>query len=353
MKIGVFSKFAMAGGSEFRCAELASSVASLTEHEAYLISDRGLPDKIKLALHDDVNIVTNVFKNDDSINVFYEMDKIIVINTDSKHFTTIDYWEGKSELHSTFVDLTRVKQMSFLFNFIVSPARFLHLINEKCKDVRILTTNKRFFNELTTKDKHHTVRHIPRMILRSPINPNSVNNYKIISEKIRIGKHSKGMSGKWNDEHKKVIEAVNEQVGEKVIWDFMGMPSKMVKELQDIPNVITRKEFTVSVKDFLTCIDIFFFFNSWRRQEPWARAMGEGMAAGCAVMANKDNAGNEEQILHGNNGFLFKNSDEAVKHLVDLVNNQDMIKTMGRNNLIYSRDFSSENVIDQLLEFLR
>lgn len=353
LKIGIMSKFAMSGGSEFRCAELASSIASMTEHEAYLISDRGLPQKVKDKVHSDVNVVLNVFKDEESVKVFYELDKLLIINTDSKFFTLTEYWEGKSEgQHTIPVDLTKVKQMTFLFNFIVSPARHLNHIHKLCGDVRLLTTNKRFFNEITTKDKHKDIRHLPRMILRSPINPDSVKDYKIISDKIRIGKHSKGMGGKWNEEHLEVIKQVNKKVGERVIWDFMGMPSKMVENIKDVPNVITRKEFSLPVGDFLTCIDIFFFFNSWSRQEPWARAVGEGMAAGCAIMANKDNAGNEEQILHGNNGYLFKNVDEAVSNIIHLVNNPELIKVMGRNNLIYAREFSSQNVINQLLRFL-
>ena len=345
MKIGIFSKFAMAGGSEFRCVELANSVATLTEHDAYLISDRGLPDKISNKLNSDVNVITNVFNSKQE--VFYGLDKLIIVNTDSKEFTTIEYWEGKG------VDLKRIKQMNFLFNFIVSPARHLDKIQEKCNDVRILTTNKRFFHEITTKEKHINVRHFPRAILRSPIDPKSVFDYKIISDKIRIGKHSKGMNGKWNAQHLELITKVNEKVGEKVIWDFMGMAKDRRAEIHDIPNVILRDEFSIDVADYLSCIDIFLFFNDWKRQEPWARAVGEGMAAGCAVLANKDNAGNEEQILHGNNGFLFSDVDTAVEYIVKLVNNPTLIKTMGRNNLIYSREFSSKNVIEQLLEFLK
>ena len=67
MKIGVFSKFAMSGGSEFRCAELASGIAKFTEHEAYLISDRGLPSKIKDALHTDVTIIHHAFRSEESV----------------------------------------------------------------------------------------------------------------------------------------------------------------------------------------------------------------------------------------------------------------------------------------------
>ena len=345
----------MAGGSEHRCAALASGIAEFTEHDAYLISDRGLPDKIKKYLHTDVNVILQVFKDEESVKILYEMDKLVIINTDSKFFTLIDFWEGKTneKRNKVFVDLTKIKQMTFLFNFIVSPARHLCHIAKKCKDVRVLTTNKRFFNEITTKSKHVPIRHLPRMILRSPINPDTVNDWKIVSDKIRIGKHSLSSGGKWNKEHLKVINTVNDKVGEKVIWDFMGMPRDMINQVKDVPNMITRKSFSLPVGDFLSCIDIFFFFNAWDRQEPWARAMGEGMCSGCTVLANKDNAGNEEQILHGNNGYLFKTSDEAISHLIHLVNNPELIKTMGTNNLIYSRDFSSENVIKQLLNFIR
>ncbi len=56
--------------------------------------------------------------------------------------------------------------------------------------MKILTANHRFLNELGWKDKHEPVRHMPRMVLESPIDPESVSSEKVGFDKIRIGKHS-------------------------------------------------------------------------------------------------------------------------------------------------------------------
>ena len=70
-----------------------------------------------------------------------------------------------------------------------------------------ISTGSIYYNELTTKSKLKCVRHLPRITLESPIDPASVTTYKFPRPggKIRIGKHSKGMGSKWNEDHLKVI----------------------------------------------------------------------------------------------------------------------------------------------------
>jgi glycosyltransferase involved in cell wall biosynthesis len=352
MKIGIFSKFEMSGGSEFRCAELASSIAKYTPHDAYLLAERTIPIKILDKLDKRVNLELNVMTKEENSKILYEMDRILVVNTDSRDFTKLEYWEGKTTRANVFVDMTKIKQIAFLFNFIIGPAKQLIPLTKKCKDVRLIPANKRFFNEVTNQSRFDTVRHLPRMTLVSPIDPTSVYHSKTYSDKIRIGKHSMSSGSKWNDDHVKVIKEINKKYKDKIVWDFMGMPGSMKRQLKGISNIILRDTFTATVSDYLANIDIFFFFLSWKRNEPFARASAEAMVSGCPIIATADGAGNEEQVLPGNNGFLFKKTEDAIKHLEYLINNPERIKQMGKNSQLYAREYESKTVINKLIKFL-
>jgi hypothetical protein len=349
MKIGIFSKFNMSGGSEFRCVELSNAVTRYTEHEAYLLCENKITREVQAKMDPKVNLVLNAVKDPE---LLYSMDNILVVNTDSNCFTTRDYWEGKSDRHKEFIDLTRMKSMTFLFNFIVSPARHLNSIEELCPEVKIITTNTRFFDEITTKNKHEPIRHLPRMILESPIDPNSISTEKLSMDIIRIGKHSMPMGQKFNEEHLELINRINEKHLNKVIWDFMGVPSDRKKELMDLPNVILRDKFTVPVKDYLKGIHIFLFFPSWKRQEPWARSVAEGLTSGCPVVATDVDGGNRMQVLHGNNGYLCKDLDDFEKYLSYLIENPEMIVKLGKNAKLYSRFFTAEQIINKYIRFI-
>ena len=116
MKIGIFSKFECAGGSEFRCVELANGILKYSGHiPVILVKGTKLPDKVKERLHKKIEVVLNAISFPEK---FYELDQLLTINTDSQEFTTLEYWQS-------FLDIDRLPPMAFLFNFIVSPARHL------------------------------------------------------------------------------------------------------------------------------------------------------------------------------------------------------------------------------------
>ena len=332
----------MAGGSEFRCVTLANAIVNHSDNEAYILTERGFSDKLEKSVDPRVNVVTSVFAE---LSTLYDMDHILVVNSDSKEYTTKKYWETKG------IDLNLFKGMSFLFNFIVSPAKSLHEI-EKCTDVRIITTNKRFFDELSYKSKHDKVRHIPRMILESPINPDTLSTDKLDKSTIRIGKHSHPLGNKFNDEHLELINRINKKYGDRVIWDFMGVPKEREKELEGVRNVIMRKVFSLPVKEYLKGIHIFLFYPSWNRQEPWARAVAEGLMSGAPVVAAKIDGGTIMQVVHGNNGFLCENVDDFEKHIGYLLDNPDKIDVLGKNARFYARQFTPEKIIGRFLEFI-
>lgn len=351
MKIGVFTKFEMSGGSEHRAIELANSISRYTLHEPFLLVEHGqLKKELRSRVSDSgVVVVDDVMGSGDS-DIFYNLDRLLVINTDSNDFTTVGYWGGKTDRHSKCIDLCRVKSMTFLFNFIVSPARHLADVSKLCGDVSILTTNQRFFDEITKKDKHSKIRQLPRMILESPINPDAVRTDKSASAKIRIGKHSGSLGAKWNEEHRDLILRLNAKY-DNISWDFMGAGGEFANSVQDIPNVVNRKGFSIPVSVYLCGIDIFLFYPRWSRQEPWSRSVAEALMSGCPVVATDIDGGNRMQVLHGNNGFLCSNLDEFEKYLSMLIENDALRGRLSRNARVYSRFFTSEYIIKKLMTF--
>jgi glycosyltransferase involved in cell wall biosynthesis len=113
-----------------------------------------------------------------------------------------------------------------------------------------------------------------------------------------------------------------------------------------------RDEFSVPVKEFLQNIDIMLFFIDFTRQEPFARVVAEGMASGCPIVATDVDGGNRMQVIDGNNGFLCANTNEFYEKLVYLINNPEMIKTMGKNSILQSKFISSEFIINKLMMFI-
>jgi hypothetical protein len=343
MKIGIFSKIEMQGGSEFRCIELANGISQYTSHTPTLLTRGKFCDGLLPHVSSGIQIVRESFKTPD---VFYEQDIILVINTDSKEFTKVEYWEKSG------IDLSRIKRMGFIFNFIISPAQHLWEFEAKGIDVRILPGNDRFYNELSSKDKHKKVSHLPRMMIESPINPDTVYSHKTPSPKIRIGKHSKSLGDKWNDEHAELIERINKKYSEKVLWDFMGGSSDFINSVKHFKNVILRPEFTLPVNVYLMNLDIFLFYLKWGRQECWARSQAEGLMSGCPSLATDVDGGNRLQIIDGSNGYLCKDINMFYDKLAYLIENPEMIKKLGRNARIYSKFFTTEKIINKIMTFL-
>lgn len=355
MKIGIFSKIGANGGSEHRCAEMCNSIVRHSPHEAILLCEKDLNDVIEKKLDDKVVVHKNVLKGDaKNVERLYEVDTLLVVNSDSYSFSKLDYWRGRCpEHHEIKVDLKKIKQMVFLYNFVISPASHLWTIQQEIDDVRVICANKEFFNAITdSKNKYAKIKHLPRIILDSPIDPGSITTEKTDSDRIRIGKHSKAHGYKFNEEHPELIKRINKRYGDRVAWDFLGVPSDRAEEIKGIKNVTVRREYTIPVGEYLKGIDIFLFFISWGRNEPWSRAVAEGMMAGCPVLAT-NKAGNKDQILHENNGYLCDSVDEFEDWISYLIENPDRIRQLGRNGHIYSMQFTSEKIIQKYLDFIQ
>lgn len=352
MRIGVFSKLGSSGGSEHRCAELCNAIVRYTSHEAVLLCEQDVNGKILQRLDSRVTIVRNIFKpRPVNLDDVYKVDRLIIVNSDSYSFAKRDYWDGRTDHHAAAVELNRIPQMTFLFNFVVSPAQHLWTIAERCPDVRIVCTNRDFSRHIAESEKHRRIRDLPRTILESPIDPDTVVVDKSPSSQIRIGKHSKSFGYKFNEEHKILVERINRRYGDRVAWDFLGVPSDRAKELEQFKNVTLRPEYSIPVGEYLRNLDVFLFFISWERNEPWSRAVAEAMTSGCPVLAT-DRAGNRDQVEHENTGYLCKTVDEFEQALVTLIEQPEKIRRLGRNARIAAKRFSSRKVIEHLTEFI-
>lgn len=345
MNIGIFTKLNMCGGSEFRAIEMARGINEYTDHSCFLLSEKDLKDSLKNRVHPSTVVVENCFEEQNKC-MFSWLDVVLVINTDSKSFTTLEFWKEKG------IDVATIKTMVFLFNFIVSPAQYLSDFIDKGVDVRIITGNKRFFDELGTKDKHQNVSILPRMILESPIDKDSIYSHKTKSTKIRIGKHSKPLNNKWNDDHFELISRINKKYKDKVEWDFMGGSTEFEDSVKNISNVLVRKQFTTEVKEYLLNLDIFLFFPSWSRQECWARSCGEALMSGCPLIATDIDGGNRMQVIPGSNGFLCKDIDDFEDKLSMLIETPKKIEKMSQNAKLYARTFETEEIVKRFIKFV-
>ena len=352
MRIGIFSKIEMAGGSEFRCAELANGIAKHTFHKAFLLSEKKIPSRIRQIVCDQVSVIEHVMDSDENMVILYDMDCLIIVNTDCKNFSTLDYWTGKSPRHSRVIDLSRIRRMVFLYNFLVSPSRHLHTIQDICNDIRIIVTNNKFYNEIDNQDRYKLVRGFPRLRLESPIDPDKISIEKILSDKIRIGCLSKSLDSKWNEDYPELISIINNKYRDRIYWRFMGMNSKIAKQLSGIPNVTIFPEFDVPVKDFLKQIDIFLFFPSWKREEPWSRSVGEAIMSGCPVITSY-RGGNPDQVKPEYNGFLCKSLTDFETSISSLIDNPSTRKRFAENAIQFSKTFTSKAVINKLIEFVK
>ena len=352
MKIGIFSKFNMSGGSERRCIELCNGITKYTNHHPFLLAEKSIPEALLDNNITGFKVRTNVLKHP---NHLYDMDNIIIVNTDSKNFSTLDYWNGKSSEHTTEIDISKLKRVFFLYNFLISPSRNLDKLIDAGMNVGgIITTNQRFFNEVTKQDRYENVRILPPYILNSPIYPWILTpRIRRSKDKLCFGMHSKSLGSKWNTEIPKLIKQLNDRYGidGKISFRFMGIKKEVAKQLEKIPNVTCLKENEEKVKDFLDSLDIFLFFPDYKREEPWARVIAEAMISGLPIIAS-EKGGTPDQVLRYNNGLLCKKYNDYYKNCVYLIEHRDILEKMSMNSMKRSRNFHSENIIRELMRIL-
>ncbi|MEQ8789843.1 MAG: glycosyltransferase family 4 protein [Pirellulaceae bacterium] len=353
MRFGIFSKFDMAGGSERRCVEMANALVRHTPHQARLLCERDFPDRLREGVDERVDLQVNVLApSPGRPELFYDLDCLLVVNTDSQEFCRRDYWRGNTSRHQVGVDLTRIRQAVFLFNFIVSPSRRLAEIEVDCPRLKIITANRKFLDEIGKQSRYRAVRHIPRMMLESPIDPSRIDPQKRPADVVRIGMHSTPNQDKWNREWPELIAEVNRRrPAASIGWRFMGMPDDLRGAVSSFSNVEAVAAHARPVSDFLRELDVFAFFTSWKREEPWGRSTAEALMSGCPVVATP-RGGNRDQIVSGNNGLLCESREEFADAIALLVESASLRRSMGRLARRMAGDFTSESVIHRFVRFV-
>ena len=347
-RVGVFTKMDKVGGSELRVVELANAISAVEGYRSVLLVERDMPERLRLLVRPQVELHAGVFSRP-NVEALYGLDCLLVINSNSRRFTSLEYWSGATPSHPHGVDLGRIKTLTFLFNYVVSPASQLSSISSLVPDVRIITANKKFFNEMGSQNRYEPVRHFPRMRLESPINPD-VALPKTASPRLRLGMHSLPNRRKWNRQWPELIPRLNAEFGDRIAWDFMGMPRSLQEKIR-AENVVLRREFLTPVSEYLRGIDIFVFFVEWRHDEAWASSVGEALMSGCPVVTTA-RGGNRDQVVEGNNGFLCGHLDEFVLACRKLLLNPALLRALQENARRASKEYASENVTRRLLSFL-
>jgi hypothetical protein len=351
MLIGIFTKMDGMAGTEHRAIEMANAIVRHTNHKCTLLCERGITQYMLSKADPNVKIAVETFgERGISANQLYQLDTLLIINSDIQEYSQLTYWQGRTNRHKYSIEINKIPQITFLYNFILHPATKLHEIAEICPDTRIIVANHDMSNTLSTDKKYDKIKLLPRLILESPIDPHITNN-KNPYNKIRIGRHTNSQSHKYNEDHTKLITIINETHENQIIWDFMGIPPNKETELSQFKNVITRKPFSTDVPEYLKDIDIYLQFISYTRNEPWSRGVAEAMRSGCPILAT-NKGGHRDQIIHGNTGFLCDTIDDFNKHLTWFLDNPQLIHVLGYNAYTHSKQFLPINVIGKYLDFI-
>lgn len=344
----------MAGGSESRCVELANGIARHTNHEAFILCEELIHPRILHKVDPVVPVTVNLLRDSERAGILYDMDIILVVNSSRETFTDVKYWRGETKWHRCAVDLSRIRKLVFLFNFTLAPAAKLPSLLPEVPNLMVLTANTRFLEALSWEQDYEGIRHLPRMMLPSPIGTASVPTSKTASDQVRVGQYSLPWVGadKFNPEEAALVQRINDTYSHRVAWRFMGMPEAKVRPFRKYPNVTIERAFAVPVREFLRDTDVFVFYPSWSLSEPWSRSVAEALMSGCPVLTTATAGGNHDQVVQGSNGYLCRDLDEFAFHLGNVIQRPALLRTLGRNALLYSRFFRTQHVVEELIRFI-
>ncbi|MBI6001571.1 glycosyltransferase family 4 protein [Clostridium perfringens] len=106
------------------------------------------------------------------------------------------------------------------------------------------------------------------------------------------------------------------------------------------------------LKEYFSIADIFVLPT---RQDVWGLVINEAMANGLPVITTNKCIAGLELIENNINGFLFDvdNYKELANRINELLNNEDLIKTIKKNNLLKIKKYTIENMANQHLKIFK
>jgi hypothetical protein len=103
-----------------------------------------------------------------------------------------------------------------------------------------------------------------------------------------------------------------------------------------------------SRQKFLQNVDVFLFYPSWKRQEPWSRSIGRPWRA--AVQSLRRSGGNEDQIIRQQR-FPLRSLDDFDRFLSEMIEARAFIASGGMPTL--RGFFNSPFIVQKLMEFIQ
>ena len=367
--IGIFSKLGAAGGSENRVLHLANCFSKYLT--TYIFAEKSFSSRLKPQLTKEVILRENTCSTQQYQYELSGLDLLIVVNSDSYSFCKTSYWNGKQAKHHTSnIDISQVKQIAFLFNYVVGPAQNLVKLCKVNPNIKIMVTSEWFLHLIKTEKKFGELRQTNLfkdiLVINSPVSEDYLVS-KTPSKRIRINRHSMAFAYKHDEDNIEIVEHLCQKYGDCISFQWMGVPSQVrdtnstkkddkvpySSKLSIHPQMHMLAPYAISVPELLQQTDILFFNISRHRKEPWPRTIAEGMMGGCCCVTN-NSCGMKEQIEHGKTGFLFDNKEQAIEQLSNLIDNPDLVAQVGQAAQQNAKEhFLDSSVVEKILKFMQ
>ncbi|RWP13659.1 glycosyltransferase [Mesorhizobium sp.] len=104
-----------------------------------------------------------------------------------------------------------------------------------------------------------------------------------------------------------------------------------------------------SAEEFLQTLDVFYYRTGWH-VETFGRVVLEAIACGLPVVCHS-HGGYVDHIRHGENGFLFETTEQALRILADLKADPTLRATVGKRARESFEQIYSSQAVRQRLDF--
>lgn len=166
-----------------------------------------------------------------------------------------------------------------------------------------------------------------------------------VDHRFTLGRHSRDVMEKHSPEDWKIYEEVSKLGGFSKILGGTCMSATF----PNIPGMELLPAKSGNMVPFLQSLDCYFYRTStW--VEPWGRVVIEAMACGLPVVVCS-NGGYAQVIKHGENGFLFETTEQAVEIIRSLIQNPLLRKKIGNNARKTAEDLLGADAMKKLVSF--
>jgi glycosyltransferase involved in cell wall biosynthesis len=160
-----------------------------------------------------------------------------------------------------------------------------------------------------------------------------------------IGRLSRDTAGKHHPDDIDVYKALVEQGCQLLLQGATTLKSA----LPPSESVHLLPEGTIAAPEFLRKLDVFYY-RTGDHVETFGRVVLEAMASGLPVVCHY-HGGYADIIRHGENGYLFKTSEEALSMLDTLIANPALRKQIGNAARKTVEKLYAQEALDSRIDF--